>query len=82
MPTDIAWLGVPLPIQWRERNVFHALGLKMNFAAVIPRKPLDEFRNDALSPVPAIKELRNDGNAHFITSGSRSQFRLGPNSVD
>jgi hypothetical protein len=76
VPTDTASPGLRGLIQWREEEIFNALGVKMNFAVVIPCKSLDKFRNDALSSVPSVKGRRNDDKSHLIASSRRLQFRL------
>jgi hypothetical protein len=68
MPTDTAYSGLRHTIQRREREVLDALGIDMDFATEIPRKPLDEFRNDALRSVPPVKKRRNDDQSHLIAS--------------
>src|ERR1700674_3573625 len=54
----------------------------MNFAAIIPRKPFDKFRNNALSSVPPVKERRNDDKSHVTASDRRPELRLSGDSLD
>jgi len=78
MPTDAPRPGLRYSIQRREREVLHALGIDMDFAAVISRKPLDKFRDDALGSMLPVEEWRNDDELHVTTSERCTQFRLGP----
>jgi hypothetical protein len=73
MPTDAASSGLRRLIQWCE-EVLNALGIEMNFAIVIPYKPLDKFRNDALGSMPLVKERRDDDKSHLTASSRRPQF--------
>src|SRR5262249_51540065 len=76
VPTDTASADPRGFIQWRESEVLDTLGIEMDFAAVIPRKALDKFRNDAFSSVPPVEERRNDGKSHVTPSSRRPQFQL------
>src|SRR5690349_21654345 len=79
---DTASLTPRHSIQRREKEILDALGIDMNFATVVPRKPLDKFRNDALRSVPPVKERRNDNKSHLIASQPATHsFRLSGNSL-
>jgi hypothetical protein len=74
MPTNPASRGLGHSIRRREKEVLDALGIHVDFAIVVSRKPLDKFRNDTLSSVPPVKEGGNDDKSHLIASSRRPQF--------
>src|SRR5207249_11703196 len=80
-PTEPALPALGQSIERGAREIVNPLGIDRNFASVIPRKPLDKIRNDALSAVSPVKERRNDHKSRRIACSRRARFRLSQGSL-
>jgi|SRR5580698_3954923 hypothetical protein len=58
-------------------KIFDALRVKVNLAAVISGKPLEQFRNRALGAMAAVDKRRNNGEPQVSeSSGAQAELRV------
>ena len=61
MPIDRAARRLVFAARAGEREIFHTLGVKMNFALMLAGENFEKFGEGAFGAMTAVNEGRNDG---------------------